>query len=364
MTQPQIVVAGHICLDLIPQLDMRHGDFRSALQPGRLLEVGPALATTGGAVANVGLALHRLGTPVRLMGKIGDDPLGQALQTVLQGHGRELAGDMIVTPGESTSYSVVLSPPGLDRIFLHHPGANATFSAADVPYSQLEGIKLFHLGYPPLMHSLYVNDGYELGVLYSMVKTRGVLTSLDMSLPDVDSPAGKIDWTRLLRRVLPYVDVFCPSLDEILFMLGRPRVEKPDFNLLRDISNVLLDWGAGVVLIKMGEWGLWGAVADNAARLEVFNGCSPTIQETWRGREAYVPCFEVQVEGTTGAGDSTIAGFLSQIIRDVPLETALNFGAAVGAFCCEGADATSGIPARKTVEARLQTRWPRLAGIQ
>jgi sugar/nucleoside kinase (ribokinase family) len=71
----------------------------------------------------------------------------------------------------------------------------------------------------------------------------------------------------------------------------------------------------------------------------------------------------VQVEGTTGAGDSTIAGFLSQIIRDVPLETALNFGAAVGAFCCEGADATSGIPARKAVEARLQTRWPQLAGI-
>jgi sugar/nucleoside kinase (ribokinase family) len=208
-----------------------------------------------------------------------------------------------------------------------------------------------------------VNDGYELGVLYSMVKTRGVLTSLDMSLPDVDSPAGKIDWTRLLQRVLPYVDVFCPSLDEILFMLGRPRVEKPDFNLLRDISKVLLDWGAGVVLVKMGEWGLWGAVGDNAARLKVFNGCSPTIQQTWRGREAYVPCFEVQVEGTTGAGDSTIAGFLSQIIRDVPLETALNFGAAVGAFCCEGADATSGIPARKAVEARLQTRWPRLAGI-
>jgi hypothetical protein len=54
MTQPQIVVAGHICLDLIPQLDMRHGDFRSALQPGRLLEVGPALATTGGAVAMSG----------------------------------------------------------------------------------------------------------------------------------------------------------------------------------------------------------------------------------------------------------------------------------------------------------------------
>jgi hypothetical protein len=31
--------------------------------------------------------------------------------------------------------------------------------------------------------------------------------------------------------------------------------EKPDFNLLRDISKVLLDWGAGVVLIKMGRMG-------------------------------------------------------------------------------------------------------------
>jgi hypothetical protein len=79
------------------------------------------------------------------MGKIATTPLGQALQTVLQEHGKALAGDMIVTPGESTSYSVVLSPPGLDRIFLHHPGANATFSAADVPYSQLEASSCFTL---------------------------------------------------------------------------------------------------------------------------------------------------------------------------------------------------------------------------
>jgi sugar/nucleoside kinase (ribokinase family) len=364
MTQPQIVVAGHICLDLIPQLDLRHGDLRSALEPGRLLEIGPALATTGGAVANVGLALHRLGVPVRLMGKIGDDPLGSALQTVLQRQGRALSNDMIITHGESTSYTVVLSPPQMDRIFLHHPGANATFGAADVPYSKLDGIKLFHLGYPPLMRRLYENDGYELGVLYSMVKSRGVLTSLDMSLPDIDSPAGKIDWPKLLQRVLPYVDIFCPSLDEILFMLGRPRVDKPDVALLREVSQVLLGWGAGVVLVKMGEWGLWAAVNKEDARLHVFDKFAPSLRSTWCGQTAYMPIFQVVVEGTTGAGDSTIAGFLSQIIRDVPLEEALTFAAAVGAFCCEGPDATSGIPSRQMVEARLRTKWPRRKGLQ
>ena len=44
------VVAGHICLDIIPQFDtLLPGEFASLFQPGRLIEVGPAILSTGGA---------------------------------------------------------------------------------------------------------------------------------------------------------------------------------------------------------------------------------------------------------------------------------------------------------------------------
>ena len=50
-----VVVAGHICLDIIPTIPHERIEF----EPGRLLQVGPAVLSTGGAVSNTGLALHR-----------------------------------------------------------------------------------------------------------------------------------------------------------------------------------------------------------------------------------------------------------------------------------------------------------------
>ena len=62
------IVAGHICLDVIPEL-LSQGDFAASFLPGRLLETGPVVMATGGAVSNTGQALHKLGIPTRLMGQ-------------------------------------------------------------------------------------------------------------------------------------------------------------------------------------------------------------------------------------------------------------------------------------------------------
>ena len=46
------VVAGHLCLDIIPDLSrLAGGQFDSTFRPGRLVQAGPATITTGGAEA-------------------------------------------------------------------------------------------------------------------------------------------------------------------------------------------------------------------------------------------------------------------------------------------------------------------------
>jgi sugar/nucleoside kinase (ribokinase family) len=120
------IVAGHICLDVIPAL-LGTSDFESTFRPGRLLEAGPAVISTGGAVSNTGLAMHKLGINTQLMGKIGPDLFGQAILEVVKSHGGHLADGMHIVPGEASSYTVILNPPNVDRIFLHCPGANDTF---------------------------------------------------------------------------------------------------------------------------------------------------------------------------------------------------------------------------------------------
>jgi len=63
-----IVVAGHICLDIIP--DWRIGSIKTII-PGHILEMSGLKLSAGGAVANTGITLKKLGISTTLLGKIG-----------------------------------------------------------------------------------------------------------------------------------------------------------------------------------------------------------------------------------------------------------------------------------------------------
>lgn len=121
MSKKKVIVAGHICLDITPVFpENKVSHIGDILQPGKLIQMGSADVYTGGAVANTGLGMKILGADVSLMGKIGTDDFGDMVLGVLEKHGA--ANGMIRDENETTSYSVVLAIPGVDRIFLHHPG--------------------------------------------------------------------------------------------------------------------------------------------------------------------------------------------------------------------------------------------------
>ncbi len=220
----KVIVAGHICLDITPVFSekgaMQPGDI---LVPGRLVDVGQADVHTGGAVANTGLAMKFFGADVSLMGKIGNDPFGEIILNILKAHGAKQG--MLVSDQESTSYSVVIAIPGIDRIFLHNPGANHTFCAEDVPDGELEKAALFHFGYPPLMKTMYENNGAELVCLMKRAKEYGTATSLDFAAVDPASiirrHADRIwnvwgrSWSLLCRS-----GRICAALREAMFRSG------------------------------------------------------------------------------------------------------------------------------------------------
>ncbi|HEY0007382.1 MAG TPA: carbohydrate kinase family protein, partial [Tepidisphaeraceae bacterium] len=364
-TPAQIVVAGHVCLDIIPHLTGP-----ADVGPGRLLNIGPASISTGGAVANTGIALHRLGVPVRLMGKVGDDLFGRAVLDVLRNSAPHLADGMIVTAGEATSYSIVISPPGVDRSFLHCPGANDTFDAGDVRYDARDGARLLHFGYPPIMRRMRIEGGEQLRQMFESARAAGLATSLDLCQPDPDSEAGKTDWAILLTRVLPLVDVFLPSIEELLFMLDKPSHARlaggavlrvvASRSLLRKLADRLTNMGAAVVVIKLGEHGLYMRTSTDAGRIAAFCARLGLDAAAWTNREIISPCFRARhVAGTTGSGDCTIAGFLAALLRGESPASAATSAAAVGACSVEAPDATSGIPPWPAVAARVAAGWER-----
>jgi sugar/nucleoside kinase (ribokinase family) len=369
MDIPLVVVAGHTALDMIPTLKEGQSQLAELLAPGQLRRLGPMVLATGGAVTNTGLALHRLGTPVRLVGKVGDDLLGRAILELIRQEGAGLADAILVAPGASTSYTVILSGPGLDRTFLHYPGPNDTFCADDVPESALEGAGVFHFGYPPLMKRMYLDAGQDLADLLQRARASGLVTSLDVSQPDPDSEAGRVDWPELFENVLPFVDIFLPGVDELLLMLHPERYEAlmdaGDGDLLSQVDGVrldelsaeLLDLGVAVVVLKLGTQGIYLRTTADAARLSGIAKILPLAARIWCDRALLAPALRAEVVGTTGAGDCAIAGFLAGLVRGLPPDDVLTSSAAVGASNVEAADATSGIPSWEAVQARLAAGW-------
>lgn len=356
-----IVVAGHICLDIIP--DWRIGSIKTII-PGHILEMSGLKLSAGGAVANTGIALKKLGINTALLGKVGADALGKVILEILKKEDKTLAENMIISGNEVSSYTIVLNPPDTDRIFLHYPGPNHSFTANDIPYEKIKSSHIFHFGYPPLMQKFYENDGKELVKMFQRIRKMKIINSLDMAMPDPESPAGKLDWRQLLKNVLPMVDIFMPSIDELLYMLNPEKFykisekkERFDMVLLNQLAGQLIDYGTKVVAIKLGDQGLYL----RTHQIEKSNLPSIINHQDWDYRQLLSPCFATEVKGTTGTGDATIAGFLAQLLEGGEPEKCITLATAVGACCVEAIDATDGIRPLPEIIKRVTSGWERLS---
>jgi sugar/nucleoside kinase (ribokinase family) len=361
------VVAGHICLDILPDLENLAGrNLQSLLRPGSLVQIGPAQLMSGGPVSNTGLALHKLGVPVRLRAKIGADPFGGMLKEIIGARGKGLAAGLRIDPQATTSYSIIIGNRETDRLFLHSPGANDSFGPENVEFAVIRKAALFHFGYPPELRRMHQAEGRELADVMRSAKAAGATTSLDMSLPDPDTAGGRVDWLPIYTAVLPYVDLFLPSFDELLFTLRRSEFERlaaqgalPDQAspaLLEDLGADLIRLGVRIAVIKLGSRGVYLRTAPGPA-LRKMGRARPLPSKAWAGRERWMPCFRVNVVGTTGSGDATIAGFLAALLRRADLAEALTMAVAVGACNVEAADSLSGLRSWEETRARIAAGW-------
>lgn len=365
----KIIAAGHICLDITPVFpDQKVENIGDIMVPGKLIQMGGADVHTGGSVANTGLAMKILGADVTLMGKIGADEFGGMVQNILHRYGAD--GGMIVSEEESTSYSVVIAVPGIDRIFLHNPGANNSFGSEDIDDAEAAKADLFHFGYPPLMRKMYQKGGRQMAEMFRWMKERQVVTSLDLAAVDAKSEAGKADWNDILSRTLPYVDFFVPSVEELCFMLDRDRYETWSARAAgRDITEVItleevkplaeraVSMGAKVILIKCGAPGIYYRTAEKEQMEPVCNRLGLDLNE-WASKEGFERSFVPdQILSGTGAGDTSIAAFLVSALEGYSLQEAVQMAAATGACCVESYDALSGLKPLVVLQEKINKGW-------
>jgi len=304
-----IVVAGHICLDLTPELGPG-----ARLDPGRLIGVGPLAMKLGGCVANTGTALADLGAHISVHSTVGDDELGRIVaDTIARYPG--LSADLHISPHLATSYSLVLEPAGHDRTFWHHTGANGIFTGEHLDTGDAD---LLHLGYPPLLPGIVADGGAPLENVLRRAREAGATTSLDLAVVDPDSDVGALDWAGILNRALPFVDVISPSLDDLTSalggtVLGHDALEfaaLPPARAAAEYAELLLDWGVAVVAISAGSEGLLLRTAGTDRLARGGRMLAPLASE-WADVSLRVrPAPLERVVTTNGAGDASTAGLL------------------------------------------------------
>lgn len=366
----KVIAAGHICLDITPIFTSEKVDnLTDILAPGKLIQMGSVDVHTGGSVANTGLAMKLLGANVSLMGKIGRDSFGEMVLNILRKY--DAQDGMIVSDEENTSYSVVLAIPGIDRIFLHNPGANNTFCSSDIPEDALAAAAMFHFGYPPLMASMYEAEGTQLTAMMKRVKEAGVATSLDLAAVDADSESGRADWDGILRNVMPYIDFFVPSVEELCYMIDKKRFREWNERAAgRDVTEILdidrdvrpladkcMSYGAKILLIKCGAPGLYYRSASREVLQDIGRKAeldTDRLADREGFETSYVPD---AVLSATGAGDTSIAAFLTAILEGYTLEESVRLAAATGASCVASYDALSGLRSFNELEQKIAAGW-------
>jgi sugar/nucleoside kinase (ribokinase family) len=344
MRKFDVVIAGYICVDLIPEFhkDKSHVSLSEFFKPGKLIEIKGLSAVLGGAVANTGMVMKKFSKNVLLNGSIGDDFIGKIARESLDKCG--LSEGIRTVKDYRTAFGLVIAPPQIDRIFLESLGCSKLFDISHINFDAIAQSRLFHFGYPPLLRQFYQKEGSQLLDMFSKVKSLDVVTSLDFSLPDAGGESGSINWPEILQRILPFTDIFVPSLEEALQIMMpdeyaqiEASFDKIDFidripvSTIRQLGKRIIDCGAKIVLLKAGHSGAYLWTGDISS-LNEKSGFTLSA-EKWNYCELWCPAYPVDNDkfiNASGAGDTSAAAFLSAILNGEGPETSLRYAAIAG----------------------------------
>jgi sugar/nucleoside kinase (ribokinase family) len=256
--------------------------------------------TLGSSSAIFASNLSSLGSKVSFVGKIGDDQFGVLVNESLANKGVN-TNYLIRSKEWNTGATIVLNFDE-DRAMVTYPGAMEHLTNRDIPDEALRLSKHLHFS------SYFLQPGMQSGIvdLFKKAKEFGLTTSLDIQW----DPNEKWDFD--YKKVLPFVDVFLPNEQELLFLTKEKSID----DAVKKLSNV-----ANHLAVKLGSKG----------SLLVTEGKS-IFKESYLNKN---------VVDAIGAGDSFNAGFIFKFINGSSLEECQNFGNLTGAINTTAAGGTT-----------------------
>lgn len=305
-----IVVVGSINLDLVA---------RSKRIPlaGETVTGNSLQTFFGGKGANQAVGVARLGYPVAMIGRVGEDEYGEHLRRGLSDAGVD-ARAVRSAPGVSSGAALISVASDGSNSIIVIPGANGRVTPADLeadfPTLSSAGMILMQLEVPLSAVALVVEFAWS----------RRIPVVLD------PAPARKLPAT-LLRKVA----WLTPNEVETCALCGVEIARLNPRNRSR-YAETLLAKGLQNVVLKLGERGAFWASAD--------------------GSRAMVPAFRVRAVDSTAAGDAFNAGLAVALMKGASSFEAVEFASAVAALSVTRAGAQPSMPAADEVERFIASK--------
>ncbi|WNW10633.1 ribokinase [Pseudomonas sp. DTU_2021_1001937_2_SI_NGA_ILE_001] len=304
--QAKVVVIGSLNMDLViraPRLP----------RPGETL-VGESFVTVpGGKGANQAVAVARLGSPVAMIGCVGDDAYGEQLRAGLLDEAIDCSGVQTVKGINSGIASILVDDHSQNAIVIV-AGANGQLSPASV--QALDAL---------LLDAQVVVCQLEVPlptVEYSLRRARELGCTVILNPAPAEAPLPA-HWYAL-------VDYLIPNESEARALTG-VAVDSP--GTAQIAARALCEAGVQNVIVTLGSQGV-----------------------LWMGPDGveHRPAYAVQAVDTTAAGDTLVGGFAAALARGQAPGEALRLAQAAAALSVTRQGAQPSIPMLADVE-RLMT---------
>ncbi len=259
--------------------------------------------TPAGTAAGPAVIGARYGMKTALIGAIGMDDMGDILLAMLRKNGVD-TGLMQTRSDMPTSATMLAVSPSGERPNFHAIGASVMLELDDTRTQAITGSRFVHWGGVGTMLLL---DGDPSANILKTAKANGATITCDFIAPLPQTLDA-------LKKVLPHVDYFMPSMEEAMEVAGTRTPE--------DTASYFLDAGAGACIFKWGKRGSLFANHDGTTR---------------------IPAFEVNALDTTGCGDAYCAGFAAALARGWDMEDACRFATATSALVATGLGSDAGV---------------------
>jgi ribokinase len=314
MADNKILVAGSLNMDQIVRVP------RIPALGETLLGAGSLKLVPGGKGANQAVAMARLGAPVAMAGRVGNDPFGERLLSSLRSDNVD-TGLIVVDQEEASGVAFIFLAPDGNNAIVVAGGANMR-----VGQDSVQSSTIFEAIAQAQALVLQLEIPLETVILFIAAAHKGgvpVVLNLAPGQP-------------LSKEVLRQLEVLIVNETEASLLSGQRVDSLEDAHL---VATVLHEQGIPKVVITLGSQGALLATNDGSGKTRIIYQSAPVVQ----------------VIDTTAAGDCFVGALTVALSEGQSPEYALRFAVYASALKVTKFGAQSGLPTRAEVDAFLQS---------